>query len=126
GLLAYELGELCERRLGDDERALEAYRRALELDPTLRANVWALRRLLYRRRAWAELVKLIDIELDQASDGERAALLLERAIVAGHDPTLESQAREALETAVRAAPHDQRALLVRGGSYRSFQRHPRL
>ncbi|MBA3540857.1 MAG: hypothetical protein H0T79_14690, partial [Deltaproteobacteria bacterium] len=82
--LAYELGELYERRLADEDRALGVYRRAFELDASLRPNLWALRRMLYRGALWPELVTLIDTELGATTDDrERVDLLLERALVHG-------------------------------------------
>ena len=57
-MLAYELGELYERRLADEARAVKAYGRALTLDPSLRPNLWAIRRVFYRRGLWPNLQKL--------------------------------------------------------------------
>src|SRR5204862_8322611 len=82
--LAYELGELYERRLADEARAVKAYGRAVNLDPSLRANLWAIRRVFYRRALWPNLVKLIAAEVAYARDDhERADLLLEKARIAG-------------------------------------------
>ncbi|MCP4446222.1 MAG: hypothetical protein GY811_12890 [Myxococcales bacterium] len=79
GELAYELGELYQRHLGDEASAVKAYGRALQADPSLRANLWAIRRIFYRRKLWPNLVKLIGVELRFASsDRQRADLLLER------------------------------------------------
>ncbi|MBS1119104.1 MAG: Tetratricopeptide repeat protein [Deltaproteobacteria bacterium] len=111
-ILAYELGELCERRLRDEARALSAYRRALELDVSLRPNLWALRRVLYHRALWADLLELFDAELGDATDvSERVELLVERAVVLGHQGSSEAQARIALEAAIELDPRHQRALL---------------
>jgi hypothetical protein len=75
GALAYELGELLERRLDDEARAVKAYGRALQSDPSLRPNLWAIRRVFYRRALWPNLIKLIDAELRFARDDlERADL----------------------------------------------------
>ena len=83
--LAYELGELYERRLADEARAVKAYGRALTLDPGLRPNLWAIRRVFYRRGLWPNLVKLIGAEVTYARDDyERADLLLEKARVAAY------------------------------------------
>ncbi|MDQ3335380.1 MAG: hypothetical protein M4D80_09465 [Myxococcota bacterium] len=110
-MLAYELGELYERRLADEARAVKAFGRALTLDPSLRPNLWAIRRVFYRRGLWPNLIKLIAAEVTYARDDyERADLLLEKARVAGrvsdHD-----EAKTALEEAVRIAPGHQGALL---------------
>ena len=114
-ILAYELGELYERRLDDEDRALASYRQAFHLDATLRPATWALRRVLQRRALWGDLAKLIDVELGQvapapAGDRERVELLLERAIVSGHAGAA-ADAHKALDEAVRLAPHDQGVLL---------------
>jgi hypothetical protein len=80
--LAYELGELYERRLEDEARAVKAYGRALQSDPSLRPNLWAIRRVFYRRGLWPNLIKLIDAELRFArSDGERADLFTEKGLI---------------------------------------------
>ncbi|HEY4055567.1 MAG TPA: hypothetical protein VGM39_03125, partial [Kofleriaceae bacterium] len=81
-MLAYELGELYERRLADEARAVKAYGRALTLDPGLRPNLWAIRRIFYRRGLWPNLAKLIGAEVEYARDDiERADLLLEKSRV---------------------------------------------
>ncbi len=110
--LAYELGEHYERRLADEARAVKAYGRALTLDPSLRPNLWAIRRVFYRRGLWPNLVKLIAAEVAYARDDlERADLLLEKARVSGHHMGELAEARSALEEAVRIAPAHQGALL---------------
>ncbi|MEO8703064.1 MAG: hypothetical protein ABI867_23670 [Kofleriaceae bacterium] len=110
--LAYELGEHFERRLADEARAVKAYGRALTLDASLRPNLWAIRRVFYRRGLWPNLVKLIGAEVAYARDDhERADLLLEKARVAGHRLTDVTEARAALDEAVRIAPTHQGALL---------------
>jgi tetratricopeptide (TPR) repeat protein len=110
--LAYELGELYERRLADEARAVKAYGRALTLDPSLRPNLWAIRRIFYRRGLWPNLAKLIGAEVDYARDDyERADLLLEQARVSSHQVGDTSAAREALDEATRIAPTHQGALL---------------
>ena len=110
-VLAYELGELYERRLADEARAVKSYGRALQLDPSLRPNLWAIRRIFYRRALWPNLVKLIGAEVAYARDDyERADLLLEKARLASrtgdHD-----EARAALDEAMAIAPSHQAALL---------------
>ncbi|MBA3462872.1 MAG: hypothetical protein H0T46_23150, partial [Deltaproteobacteria bacterium] len=110
--LAYELGELYERRLADEARAVKAYGRALTLDPALRPNLWAIRRVFYRRGLWPNLAKLIGAEVEFARDDqERADLLLEKSLVLGHQIKDPDEARAALDEAVRIAPTHQGALL---------------
>ena len=111
-LVAYELGELYERRLADEARAVKAFGRAVNLDPSLRANLWAIRRVFYRRELWPNLTKLIDAEVAYARDDfERADLLLEKARVHAHRANETNEARTALDEAVRIAPQHQGVLL---------------
>ncbi|HRC58833.1 MAG TPA: hypothetical protein PKU97_23075, partial [Kofleriaceae bacterium] len=111
-LLAYELGELYERRLADEARAVKAYGRALVLDASYRPNLWAIRRVFYRRKLWPNLIKLIDAELRYVrSDEERADLLLEKARILAHQLADFAGARAAAEEAVAVAPGQQLALL---------------
>ncbi|MBA3391539.1 MAG: hypothetical protein H0T89_02790 [Deltaproteobacteria bacterium] len=110
-MLAYELGELYERRLADEARAVKAYGRALALDPSLRPNLWAIRRVFYRRGLWPNLVKLIAAEVSYARDDvERADLFLEKARVAARMDDL-AEARSSLDEAATIAPQHQGALL---------------
>jgi tetratricopeptide (TPR) repeat protein len=110
--LAYELGELYERRLADEARAVKAYGRAVNLDPSLRANLWAIRRVFYRRALWPNLAKLVDAEVAYARDDyERADLLLEKARVHAHRMNELDEARTALDEAARIAPQHQGVLL---------------
>jgi tetratricopeptide (TPR) repeat protein len=110
--LAYELGEHYERRLADEARAVKAYGRALTLDASLRPNLWAIRRVFYRRGLWPNLVKLIGAEVAYArDDNERADLLLEKARVSANHMAEFDEARASLEEAVRISPTHQSALL---------------
>ncbi|NVB82194.1 MAG: hypothetical protein HOV81_27685 [Kofleriaceae bacterium] len=110
--LAYELGELYERRLADEARAVKAFGRALSLDPSLRPNLWAIRRVFYRRALWPNLQKLVDAEVSYARDDyERADLLLEKARVSAHRLNDVADARAALDEAIRIAPTHQGVLL---------------
>jgi tetratricopeptide (TPR) repeat protein len=111
--VAYELGELCERRLVDEARAVKAFGRALASDPSLRANLWAIRRVFYRRGLWPNLIKLIDAESRFAiDDDERADLAIEKAAVLADKLGQQDDARAALEDAVLLAPGSAPALLA--------------
>jgi len=110
--IAYELGELFERRLADEGRAVKAFGRALNLDPSLRPNLWAIRRVFYRRGLWPNIQKLVDAEVEYARDDyERADLLLEKARVSAHRLDQPEEARNALDEAARIAPQHQGVLL---------------
>jgi tetratricopeptide (TPR) repeat protein len=110
--LAYELGELYERRLEDEARAVKAYGRALQSDPSLRPNLWAIRRVFYRRGLWPNLIKLIDAELRFArSDGERADLLTEKGLVLAEKPGASASPADARVAFTQATDLDPTAIV---------------
>ncbi|HEY4181313.1 MAG TPA: hypothetical protein VGM90_30920 [Kofleriaceae bacterium] len=104
-LYAYELGELYETQLRDEDRARESYRRATQLDRSLRAASWSLRRLLYRKHSYAEVKEVIEEELAKAEGAERLDLLIETAA------TVEQGARDALQAVTALDSGNQVALL---------------
>ena len=61
--LLFKMAELSEERMGRDEDAIAFYRRAIEMDPFHQPALHALGRKLAARGHWAELVKLIELEL---------------------------------------------------------------
>lgn len=56
------LAQAREERLGDGDGAIAAYREATALDPTLRAAITQLRRLLTKRDEWDTVLALADAE----------------------------------------------------------------
>ena len=113
-LIAYELGELTERRLRDEAGAVKSYGRALQSDPSLRPNLWAIRRVFYRRGLWPNLLKLIDADVRFArSDAERADLLVEKAQVIEDRQGDVAGAREVYDKAIALDPTSRPALLGR-------------
>jgi len=133
GALAFELGEVYSRFLDDEASAIKSFGRALSADPSLRANLWAIRRVFYRRGLWPNLVKLIDAELQFArDDAERADLVAEKGVLLedklddvqgaakafeqalGFDPSCESALRALERLALRGDSKDALASLWRG------------
>ena len=77
-LLQHEIGEVQETRQRDEGEALKTYARALQVDPALRLNVWAIRRIFWQRALWPNLLKLLDVEIRFTEDPhEKAELCLE-------------------------------------------------
>ncbi|MCG8420679.1 MAG: tetratricopeptide repeat protein [Proteobacteria bacterium] len=125
GVLAYELGELYMRRFGDEAQAVTSYNRALQADPSLRPNLWAIRRMFYAREMWPNLTRLIDAEIRCAqNESEEADLWLEKGHLLYYrlgDPV---GARDSYENAVvlnagspaglQALMHLERMALVEG------------
>ncbi len=114
--LLHKMGSLCEERIGDELRAIDCYKRALDVDARHRPSLTSMSRRLAARRDWPELVRILELELDGLSEprararaayrlGEvheqhleapdRAAAAYETALAAwpGHAPSLEALAR---------------------------------
>lgn len=114
GIVAYELGELHERFLDDEAGAVKGFDRALRADPTLRPNLWAIRRLIFRRELWPKLVKLLDAEVRIArTDEERADLLVEKGHVLLDHLADRDGARDAFERAIAHDPECVGGLMAR-------------
>jgi tetratricopeptide (TPR) repeat protein len=104
-LYHHEVGELLETRNGDEAQAVKAYAKALQSDPTLRPNLWAIRRIFQRRALWPNLLKLLDVELRFAgSPEERAEILVEKGQLLEDRLADQKGAREAYELAAQAWP----------------------
>ena len=74
--LLFKMGEISEERIGKDEDALTAYRRAVDADATHRPALHALERKLQEKGKWDELVRLLEVELGAtlaADERSRAA-----------------------------------------------------
>src|SRR5438132_961001 len=82
-------------------------------DPTLKPNLWALRRLSERRGLWDKVVELVDIEVRGATGAaERAELLVEKGHLLSDRLGDAVAAREAFEAAVREDPSSLTALMA--------------
>jgi tetratricopeptide (TPR) repeat protein len=112
-LLHYEIGELLESSQGDEAAAVKAYAQALQADPLLRPNLWAIRRIFERRNLWPNLRKLLDAEIRFAtSPVEKSELLVEKAVLLEdhfNDPVT---ARCAYEEATCLHPGELRAWMA--------------
>ncbi|MEZ4225037.1 MAG: tetratricopeptide repeat protein [Polyangiaceae bacterium] len=103
--LLYKMAELTEERLGKDDDALALYRRAIEMDPFHQPALHALGRMLAAKGSWAELVKLIELELSGLKDPElRARTALRLAEVYENRLSQNDKALAAYEQALAADP----------------------
>jgi tetratricopeptide (TPR) repeat protein len=104
-VIQHELGHLVHERLRSESKAVKAYAQALNYDPLLRPNVWAVRRVFVARQLWANLLKLHDAEVRFEEDPARKAeVLLEKGWII-HDRLGDAAAaREALDAAHAAHP----------------------
>jgi len=72
--LQIRLGEVCETRLGDVERALATFRLVLDSQPNHRAAIEALIRLRENQGDYAEAATLLESLVGIVSDAERSTL----------------------------------------------------
>lgn len=103
--LLYKMGELSEERIGRDDDAMGYYRRAIDADPFHRPALHALGRKLAERSQWAELVKLIELELSGLKDpAERARSAFHLGEVYENRLSQPERALQAYEQALLAVP----------------------
>ncbi|HEY5958879.1 MAG TPA: hypothetical protein VIV60_20100, partial [Polyangiaceae bacterium] len=78
-----ELGRLwSEPPLSQTRKAIENYRRAIELDPTSQYAIYAIRELLKADQAWADAIPYFELEQRLVDDPERKlALYQDEALV---------------------------------------------
>lgn len=79
--LQMQRGMVLEQGLGEDERAADAYRAALELVPGDREALDALDANLARTENWAGLLEVLGQKLDVAGDDERLDLIWRKAVL---------------------------------------------
>ncbi len=103
--LLFKMGEIFEERIGKDEEALTAFRRAVDADPSHRPALHALERKLQAKGKWDELVRMLEVELGgtkAAEDRSRAAFRIGE--VYENRLRQPDKALQAFETALTADP----------------------
>ena len=104
-LIQHELGHLHYARLNDESQAVKAYALALKLDPRLRPNFWAIRRIFVARRMWPSLIKLLEAQLRyEKTDRRKAEILLEKGWIMEADGMNRSGAARCYEEAHKLDP----------------------
>ena len=103
--LLHKMGQLSEERIGDEMRAIDCYKRALDADPRHRPSISALQRKLTARREHQALVEVLELELEGSADAEARARTAYR-LGQVHEEHLEApdRAAAAYETALVAIP----------------------
>jgi tetratricopeptide (TPR) repeat protein len=103
--LHYKTGELYEQRIGRDDEAIAAYRRALVADPRHRPALHALERKLTEKGRWDELVKLLEAPLPATTPAdERARVAFRIGEVYENRLKQVDKARTAYEQSLAALP----------------------
>lgn len=80
--LYLEHGEICESRLGDTASAVQAYRKALELDAGNHDALEALELLYRRHEDYRPLLDILDQKIETAMGDDKRALRKEAAAIA--------------------------------------------
>ncbi len=103
--LLHKMGQLSEERIGDEVRAIDCYKRALEADRTHRPSISALERKLSARREHHALVEVLELELEGSPDPEAKARTAYRLGQVQEDHLdAPDRAAAAYETALVALP----------------------
>lgn len=109
---AHELGEIAAAQ-GDEGAAVKAWARALQADPSLRPNLWTVRRVFERRSMWPNALRLLEAELRFVpSSEERAELQVERGALLEDRMNDAAMARTAYEAAIKEDPMALRAFMA--------------
>ncbi len=104
--IRYRIGRVAEEQLADEDRALELYRSALDVDPNHLATLGAIRNVYVRRADWHDATRYLEREIgateaprtqaklyydlgkiwnDQLDERERAVACFEAAMIADPD-----------------------------------------
>ncbi|HET6148528.1 MAG TPA: tetratricopeptide repeat protein [Polyangia bacterium] len=106
-----EIAVVSEKNLGDNERALHAWRRIEELTPSYARAREAQRRLLLKGKSWDRMAELLEREAALQEDPAQRAETLRR-VAQIHREKLGAPAKavEIYRNILRAEPHDAVAL----------------
>jgi tetratricopeptide (TPR) repeat protein len=69
--IRHRIGKIAEEQLGDEERALDLYRSALDVDPNFLPALTAMRAIYSRRGDWHDATRYLEREIN-ATEGARA------------------------------------------------------
>ena len=105
--LHQQAGEVFERALSDEEKALAHYRKAIELDKTNIMAIYGAREIYYRTGKFKNAAKLCELEARVEKDvSRRIALYRELAHILSHDLSDHDQAVVALKRALKLNQDD--------------------
>ena len=110
------IGDLYESRLGDDQRAIDTYRDILTTDPHHGPTLRALEKLYERTAAWAQLLEVLEQQLEAArEDASRISLYERMAEVWEQQFSKSDRAAECFEKVLELDPR-------RDSAYRALER----
>ncbi|MBN1652386.1 MAG: hypothetical protein JXA30_01275 [Deltaproteobacteria bacterium] len=110
-LLCFRLGEIWNKRLQQTEQALNCYRRAIKLDPSLRIAIFEAREICIATRDLVQAATLYALEADAEPDADRKiSLLCELAQLRSRELNDLDGAVQALRAALTIVPGDIQAM----------------
>lgn len=117
------IAEIYEENLNELAKATEEYKANIEIDPSHLASLRGLERLFEKRELWADLLDVLEAQLEYAtSEGERIELLLRIANMLEGEFRKPERAIEKLEEVVDIDPAEKRALESLERLYRLVQK----
>ncbi|MFK7988731.1 MAG: tetratricopeptide repeat protein [Sandaracinaceae bacterium] len=102
--LLHEMGTIAEEHIGDEHRAIECYRRALDHDARHRPSLRALGRRLGAQRAWSDMVPVLELEIGGLTNPEEKARAAYRLGEVHEQLEAPDRAAAAYESALAAFP----------------------
>jgi cellulose synthase operon protein C len=112
-VLLYEIGHLCEHRLGNDAMAVKEYLGAYNLDASFRPPLFDLVRIFERRLSFKNLARLYETEQRAAGTaGEAASALVDRGVLLEDHLDRAADARRSYEQALEADASSRAAALM--------------
>lgn len=112
--LRFRVGRIAEGSLGDEDRAIESYQSALDVDDGYQPALEALRTLFTRREDWAMAARFLDREQSVTEQPRHRAKLLTELGNLYNDPSRLDDLDQAVrlyEEALRADPDEEEAAL---------------
>ena len=111
--LIYELGEVLEEKIGDQERAMVCYQAAFQADQRCLRALYAARRIYRQVGNWEMVAQLLDLELQSVEDADRQAeIYQELGNVLLYDLDQREMARQCFERYLVLRPGDEEIVAV--------------
>jgi tetratricopeptide (TPR) repeat protein len=117
--LRLQVGELWESRLGDNDRAIEAYKEVLSVDPQNLAAINALDVLFEKTGRMEEFLENLEHKLEVSPEGDRAGIYQEMASTWEEKFGKPERAAEVLEKVLLIEDRNQKAYRDLERLYRS-------
>jgi len=121
--LYFKIGQVLEEKLFLEDRAIESYRRVVEINPRYLPALQALGKLFFRKRQWQQLAEMYELEIRETQDPRQKAVRLYKLAEILEDKLgKDEQAIEKLEQSLELSPGYLPALKSLGRLYLKYQR----